>query len=368
MKKLVYLFVFLFVSLQSFAQQDDSLMVVRTNDGNFRIGKILSDDGREILLDTKEVGKIYIRKQDISSIEPYSAENIKVVNGEFRDSGPFTTRYFFTTNALPIKKKENYALLNLYGPEVHFALTDRFSLGVMSTWVGSPIGLAAKYSIPTQNERLNFSLGGIFGTSGYIGQFRGYGGLYWGTVTYGDRLTNFSFSAGFAHIHPGNIGGGGNSTYFEPGTYPAYEEPVGSGNFYHYYPQPITISNDNNFNITAPAIGASFITSVGKKASFIFDAMVFFGSANRRSSYVDQTVTYTYDSTTGQPEYTIVSDYENVNNSSQYRTTAAYLMPGMRFQKKEDRAFQFALAGVVAGQDGDVIAFPLPMCGWFFKF
>lgn len=361
MKKLLYLFAFLFIALNGIAQQEDSLVVVRTNDGNFRIGVILSDDGREILLDSKEVGKIYIRKQDISSIEPYAEADIKVINGEFRDSGPFTTRYFFTTNALPIKKKENYALLNLYGPEVHFALTDRFSLGVMSTWIGSPMGIAAKYSIPTRNEKLNFGIGGIFGTSGYIGQFRGYGGLYWGTVTYGDRLTNFSFSAGFAHVHPGNIGG--SSYYYEPGTYPAYESPIGSGIYYHTY--PTSIPQKNTFNITAPAIGAAFITSVGKKASFLFDAMVFFGSANR-SGYQDQTVTYTYNNTTGQPEATIVSDFSNT--TSRRRTTAAYLMPGMRFQKNENRAFQFALAGVVAGQDGDVVAFPLPMCGWFFKF
>lgn len=365
MKGLMYLFLFLFISLNGFAQQEDSLKVVRTKDGEFRIGKIISDDGREILLETKEIGKIYIRKQDISSIEAYSEENIKIVNGEFRDSGPFTTRYFFTTNAFSIKKKENYALLNLYGPEVHFALTDRFSLGIMSTWIGSPIGLAAKYSIPTQNEKLNFGLGGIIGTSGYIGQFRGYGGLYWGTVTYGDRLTNFSFSAGFAHIHPGN-NFGGQSFYYEPGTYPAIESPPGSGIYYHYYPEPVSL--DNNLNITAPAIGTSFITSVGKKASFILDAMIFFGSTNQRSSSFDQTVTYTYSNTTGQPEYTIISDYDDVNSSSQTRTTAAYIMPGMRFQKTEDRAFQFALAGVVAGQNGDVVAFPLPMCSWFFKF
>lgn len=364
MKKLLYLFVFLLVSVSSYAQQEDSLMVVRTNDGNFRIGKILSDDGREILLDTKEVGKIYIRKQDITSIEPYSDENIKVIDGEFRDTGPFTTRYFFTTNAFSIKKKENYALLNLYGPEVHFAITERFSLGLMSTWIGSPIGLAAKYSIPTNNEKLNFGLGGIFGTSGYLGNFKGFGGLYWGTVTYGDRLTNFSFSAGFAHINPGNFNNG-TVAYYQPGVYPAVEEPPGSGNYYFNYPQPVYVQDRYKVNITAPAIGAAFITTVGKKASFVFDAMVFFGSVNETTNPY-QSFTDTYNSTTGQPESTTITD--NPGETFHYRGNVAYIMPGMRFQKHEDRAFQFALAGVVAGSEGDVMAFPLPMCSWFFKF
>lgn len=363
MKRLMYLFLFLFISLNGFAQQEDSLKVVRTKDGEFRIGKIISDDGREILLETKEIGKIYIRKQDITSIEAYSEENIKVVNGEFRDSGPFTTRYFFTTNAFPIKKKENYALLNLYGPEVHFALTERFSLGVMSTWIGSPLALAAKYSIPTSNEKLNFSLGGILGTSGYLGQFRGYGGLYWGTVTYGDRLTNFSFSAGFSHINPGNFNG--NNLYYQPGVYPAIETPPGSGIYEFYYPEPINVNNRDKINITAPAIGTSFITTVGKKASFVFDAMVFFGTLSEtRATY--QTIEQQFNNMTGQPEAVVVTDYPS--ETSKYSGTVAFIMPGMRFQKREDRAFQFALAGVVAGSEGDVVAFPLPMCSWFFKF
>lgn len=366
MKRLMYLFLFLFISLNGFAQQEDSLKVVRTRDGEFRIGKIISDDGREILLETKEIGKIYIRKQDITSIEAYSEKNIKVVNGEFRDSGPFTTRYFFTTNAFPIKKKENYALLNLYGPEVHFALTERFSLGVMSTWIGSPLALAAKYSIPTSNEKLNFSLGGILGTSGYLGQFRGYGGLYWGTVTYGDRLTNFSFSAGFAHINPGRVRN--EVPYLEPGTYSSYEDPVGTGLYVHYEPEPVYLTNYDKINITAPAIGGSFITTVGKKASFVFDAMVFFGNLNIEENEYYQSKIYTYDNTTSQPESTIVSDYEITTNTTNFGATVAFIMPGMRFQHREDRAFQFALAGVVAGSEGDVVAFPLPMCSWFFKF
>lgn len=363
MKRLLYLFVFLFIALPGFSQED-SLMVVRMKDGDFRVGYILNDDGREILLQTEDIGKIYITKQDISKIEPYSEDEIKVIDGEFRDSGPFTTRYFFTTNAFSIKKKENYALLNWYGPEVHFAMSNRFSLGVMASWIGSPIALVGKYTIPTRNEKLNFGLGGIFGTSGYLGNFKGFGGLYWGTVTYGDRLTNFSFSAGFAHINPGQFGGG-EKAYYTPGVYPAYEEPAGSGNFYHYYPEPIYVKNTDKYSVTAPAIGGAFITSVGKKASFVFDAMVFFGSVNEKLG-ATQNIEYTYSSTTGQPESTVITDVPAVTNK--YRGTVAYLMPGMRFQKREDRAFQFALAGVVANIDNQTRAFPLPMCSWFFKF
>ena len=43
-------------------------------------------------------------------------------------------------------------------------------------------------------------------------------------------------------------------------------------------------------------------------------------------------------------------------------------MPGMRFQKNENRAFQIALAGVSVWEGGDTITFPLPTMSWLFKF
>ena len=108
-------------------------LVVKT-DGMEYVGKILSDDGREILINTEALGKIYIPKSEIKLIKKIDNTN-RIVHGEFRNTGPFTTRYSFTNNAHPVAKGENYALLNLYGPEVHFALSDNFSLGIMSTWL-----------------------------------------------------------------------------------------------------------------------------------------------------------------------------------------------------------------------------------------
>jgi hypothetical protein len=41
------------------------------------------------------------------------------------------------------------------------------------------------------------------------------------------------------------------------------------------------------------------------------------------------------------------------------------IMPGMRFQKNDSRAFQLSLAGVIVPNE---ISFPLPMASWFFRF
>jgi hypothetical protein len=44
------------------------------------------------------------------------------------------------------------------------------------------------------------------------------------------------------------------------------------------------------------------------------------------------------------------------------------LMPGLRFQKSENNAFQFNLSGVTLIGEDETISFPFPMCTWFIKF
>ena len=248
-------------------------------------------------------------------------------------------------------------MINLYGPEVHFALSDRFSLGVMSTWSASPFILAAKFTIPTQNPKLNFGLGTLVGTSGYLNTFRGFGGLHWGMVTYGDRNNNITFSAGFSYIKTGTRR---EISEYQPGTYPA--KPDGSGGFYFDSPVYLGFTTMEKPLGTAPIIGLGGIAKVGKKASFIFDAMVLFGAQN---NYSTQEINYVNDPVTGQPAYTEVGEIEK---SSKENITIAFFMPGMRFQTKETRAFQIALAGALVKTKTRTFAFPLPMVSWFFKF
>ena len=55
----------------------------------------------------------------------------------------------------------------------------------MTTWIGSPLIFVGKYTILKyyNNEKVNFSIGTMFGTSGYYlnESFAGFGGLHWGT-------------------------------------------------------------------------------------------------------------------------------------------------------------------------------------------
>jgi hypothetical protein len=333
------------------AATDTTKYLVVKNDGNEYVGIIISDDGREVLIQTTTLGKVYIPKSDIKSIRPLDlVEDVK--KGEFNSAGVFTTRYQFTTNCFPIKKGENYAMVNLYGPEVHFAVHKDFSVGVMSTWIGSPLALALKYTRGTSNPKINYGAGALIGTSGYLNSGRGFGGLYWGMITYGDRRTNVTLSVGYGHFNDGD-----NSTYaqavYVPGTYPTTD----------FWIQDLPISGyeqvQYGINVEAPIIGLAGQTKVGKKASFIYDCMFLMGRSRNNNGF--QEINYQYDPITGAPQQVIVGEWETGLNSSQF---ALILMPGMRFQRSDSKAFQISLAGVIT-QD---ISFPLPMASWFYRF
>ena len=305
------------------------LVKVTKNDKSVYIGEILKDDGREILIKTKTIGNIYINKSEIKSIQPIE-ELEETFSGNYREEGPFKTRYYFTNNALIGKKGDHYALVHLHGPEIHFAVSNRLSIGVMAMWFASPIGLALKYVIPTQNEKLNFSLGTIMLSSGYLFQSRGWGGLHWGTATYGKSGRNISLSSGIGYIN------------------------LGLGNF----------TGKPDFLKAASVSSIAGIFPVGDKASFIFDSMI---TLSERRNYLTNNFSF------------MNSEGDLVGAPSVYKSgteVSSFFMPGMRFQNSERRAFQVALAGIIQYSSigfsysetaSRTRSFPFPMCSWFFK-
>ena len=346
------------------------------NDGSEYYGYVLKDDGREVLIDTESIGKVFIKKSDIKEmrvVDPPSATNgdkAKLANGDdLRDAGPFTTRYYFTTNALPIKKKENYALIHLYGPEVHFALTDNLSLGVMATWIASPIALAAKYSFNNSNTEsdINFAVGAIVGSGGYLAP-QAFGGLYFGTVTKGNRSSNISLSAGFTHMNLGSdFSNYSGYKYQFQREDPSQKYYVSNDNYtnkeYEYL--------DYRSNINSVVLGISGIKSVGNKVSFIFDSMIFF--SNRKKLVYNKETYLSFDDNSGPTPITnnlLVQEGSFINDG--IKPTIIF-MPGMRFSTKYGSAFQVVLSGIIFERSSynnsrEFIGIPIPTVSWLKAF
>ena len=207
----------------------------------------------------------------------------------------------------------------------------------MTTWLASPFIFVGKYTIPTKNPKVNFSIASMLGTSGYLDGFESFGGFHWGTFTYGDRKKNISFSGGYGYL---NISGN-SSTENVPGTYTFNQG------------QPIVIPTQNKPIPSAPIFSVAGIFQLTSKASIFFDSM--FGVITPRTS----------------SDYSYVSDpngWYEVVTVSRNKGAFLYFMPGMRYQQTEKKAFQIALAGVSFWQDGQNTTFPLPLLSWFFKF
>lgn len=391
--KSIILFSFLFLSAFLIKAQTDTLkpnekalyLVVKT-DGNEFYGFILEDDGREILLETKTIGKIYINKSEISKIEKVEDvsynESGDAEYTDHREEGAFTTRYYFTTNALPIKKKDNYALIHLYGPEVHFAVSDNFSIGVMATWIASPIAVAMKYSF-NSTGKTHLAFGTILGSSGYLFNASGFGGLHWATITHGDRKANISFSAGYSYV-------GGVSSIFNRNQY--YGEGAIVQNYdlsQPYYVDdydaeaavrnkyPGFYNNQVAKNVNGAAVlGLSGIAPIGQKASFIFDSMTFISKDNTQNYSVEYTSTteeFTYTDYDSGNQTTVTEDItfgkgELIGATSSTYKATLILMPAMRFNTSYKSSFQVALAGVINIKSTGVQSFPAPMVSWLKKF
>ena len=322
-----------------FAQQESKdsatqVYQIIKNDNTSYVGIILSDDGREVLIQTETLGKIYIPKSDIKSMKKFDGKT-EIIHGEASVNNSFSTRYSFTTNALPIKKGENYSMVNLYGPEVHFALTDHFSLGVMSTWIASPVVLAAKYSAKTGNEKVNVSVDALLDTSSYINNFRGSGGLLFANITLGDREKNITIAGGYGYMKLGR-----QVTKYKEGSY----ESSSYSSFTTGSPEPIK----------GPIMSVAGIYKVGAKASLVLDAMLGHFSQDE-----------------------VVPRYEGtkiINTKETNSYTALFVMPGMRFQTSDRKAFQVSLAGVTMNKNTNdsnnsgPVSFPLPMVTWFRNF
>jgi hypothetical protein len=177
-------------------QDTTSYRIVKT-DGGELIGRILSQDARELLLLTEDNRQIYIPQHVIQKIIAVEAKDFNT-KGEFIGEDKFSTRYFISTNGLPIKKGENYIQWNLFGPDLQFAVADNLGAGVMTSWFGIPLVGTIKKSWQI-NETTHFALGGLVGTGSWANIGVG-GALPFATISSGNRRSNIAFSGGYSFL------------------------------------------------------------------------------------------------------------------------------------------------------------------------
>ncbi len=255
--------------------------IITKNDGTIFIGNILTQDAREILIDTEKMGQVIIPKHEIREIRELKKGEI-TQNGEYIPAEVFSTRYFITSNGLPIEKGESYILWNLYGPDFQFGVGKNFGVGVMTTWFAVPVIGTAKYSIPVNNN-VSLGLGLLLGTGSWEQPDFGLA-LPFGSLTMGDRRKNLTFTGGYGTV---------------------WSNQDNAGHFL--------------FSIAG-------MSKIGNKISLVFDSFI----------------------------------YPSSNNDG-----GALLLPGIRLQTDNKKAFQFGFGGLYL--EGEFVPAPIPFVQWFKK-
>ena len=236
----------LFFSLFSFSfgqsdtTQKAEKVVVTKHDGAQYVGIILKDDGREILIETESIGKLYLPKHMIKSIKAVSdskmeedeedkslnqteekntqtkSDSVEVTDAppvkvdpseqeeEFKYSNYISTKYLYFDNAMPLRRGESFIKFTLVGFEGQLRITDRWSAGLISSYAGAPAILKTKYSIPLA-EQAYLSFSGWYGSMAFGSPFnrsiRDGGGIGIAAFTWGDRKKNFTVQGGYGYVH-----------------------------------------------------------------------------------------------------------------------------------------------------------------------
>jgi hypothetical protein len=322
--------VFLF-HFQSFAQEppeqpveeQPQVFVVVKNDGVRFYGTIISQDAREVLIETQELGLVYIPRHEIREIRQVASRELDE-KGLYLPGEVFSTRYFISTNGLPVQKGENYVLVNMYGPDFQFGISENLGVGLMTTWMGAPIVATVKYSINLK-EDLNLGMGMLLGTGSWALPRFGFA-LPFGAITYGDRAKNITFSTGYGGIF--------------------YQR-----NNYNYYTNTY---NDERAREGSFLFSLGGMVKAGRVVSFVFDS--FLMTAGKERTYTERHQNYNWETETW---YWIEETYTSK------RGAILLIAPGLRFQTRAESAFQIGFAGLIV--QGETSAMPFPMLQWYRK-
>jgi hypothetical protein len=321
MKTLILSILFVILTPILWSQEDTTAVAEKKlvrliqTDKTELVGYVLKQDEREIQFETQDGRKIFIPQYVIREIIPLSTSDFNV-KGDYVGEDMFATRYFITTNGLPVKKGEHYIQWNLFGPDFQFALSDNFGVGLMTSWMAMPLVGTAKYSFKLKNEKNQFAIGALLGTSSWAA-FSGanFGGaLPFATLSHGSRTGNIAVSGGYGAVW---------------------------------------IDGDVQGRALTSIAG---MVKVGPKISLVFDSFIIPRGKTEtiNSSYTD----YVYNQQTQLYDEVIVNYTEE-----RTRPGLALLIPGVRWHIEEGKAFQFGFTGVIAGDF--FVPVPIPMVQWY---
>jgi hypothetical protein len=152
-----------------------------------------------VLIKTTTIGELIIPKHEIRSIVEFQP-------GDDKFKEIFASRYFITTNGLPVEKGDSYVQWTLLGPDIQFGAGDNLGVGLMTSWLATPVAVSIKYS-GNLGHKLNYAVGALAGGTLWTASGVSFA-LPFAAVTMGDENANINVSVGYGMAKYENYSGG----------------------------------------------------------------------------------------------------------------------------------------------------------------
>lgn len=201
--------------LPAWSQVGDARYVCLTlESGLSRCGTLVADDGREVTLDTPDLGRLIVPKVQVVKIvdAPWGTigtTSVGTLSERMTDGDRAlqATRYFFAPSAHSLRQGEGYGSFSLLtGGNVSYGLGDQTIGGLSASWLGYGVNLKHAFDL---NDQVRMSFGGLaqmswLGTGGEAGS--GYVFFPFLNVTNGSENNHVTLGWGYL---------GGERTYVE---------------------------------------------------------------------------------------------------------------------------------------------------------
>ena len=184
----------------AWAQGGDRYVCLTLESGVVRCGYLTADDGREVTLETPDMGKRMVPKVNVIRMVDApagtrgggSGTDIELSDRMVQDDRALqATRYFFAPSAHSLRQGEGYASLCILGiGNVSYGLTDHFIGGLSASPLGAGLTMKASTRL---SDKVQISAGGL-AQIGWAG-----GGIVFPfvNVTKGDENNHFTVAAGY---------------------------------------------------------------------------------------------------------------------------------------------------------------------------
>jgi len=196
-----------------FGQDVKTLYLFELEDESEYVGELIADTPDNVTIKRMDGSVVnipaykVIKRTKIDESQ-WDKESGEIIFGNLHDS-----RYFFSPSAFALEQGEGYSM-NAYWMywAFQYGITDNFSLGAGTSFLGLTSSLSAKYTVPSNTEDFNFAVGWFWVGNPFTYEDKSIINIPFAVATWGDKEENISSGFGYnfeADKHPFvlNIGG-----------------------------------------------------------------------------------------------------------------------------------------------------------------